>query len=271
MIKIMVIEDEQLLRKGLVLTTPWHDYGCEVIGEVGDGLEGAKLIGKLRPDIVITDIRMPGLDGIEMMRKVRETSDTEFILITGFSDFKYAKAAVDLGAQGFILKPIDDAELDAVLAKTVQAVGRKRKYDLALRGERSAESVGLPGKLAPGGGGKPNDRYLAEAIAYIEANVERNFSLKNIADHLHISESYLSKLFKNKTSYTFLEYCTNYRIKKAAELLADERNKVYEIADKVGYPDSRYFSTLFKKQIGLTPTEFRQYYVPEPAGTLREP
>lgn len=135
------------------------------------------MIGKLRPDIVITDIRMPGMDGIEMMRKVRETSDTEFILITGFSDFKYAKAAVDLGAQGFILKPIDDAELDAVLTKTVEAIGRKRKYDLALR-ERSAESVGLPGKLAPVGGAKPNDRYLTEAIAYIEANLERNFSLE---------------------------------------------------------------------------------------------
>ncbi|MFC4596694.1 response regulator transcription factor [Cohnella hongkongensis] len=264
MIKIIVIEDEHLLRKGLVMTTPWQDYGCEVIGEVGDGLEGVRLIDKLRPDIVITDIRMPGLDGIEMMRRSRETSDTEFILITGFSDFKYAKAAVDLGAQGFILKPIDDEELDAVLTKTVEAVCRKREYDLALR-ERSADHIGLHGKLAYGA--KPNDRYLSEAIAYIEANVERNFSLKNIADHLHISESYLSKLFKSKTSYTFLEYCTNYRIKKAAELLMDERNKVYEIADKVGYPDSRYFSTLFKKQIGLTPTEFRQYYLPEAEGT----
>jgi len=266
MIKIMVIEDELILRKGLVMTTPWQDYGCEVIGEVGDGVEGARLIGKLRPDIVITDIRMPGMDGIEMMRKVRETSDTEFILITGFSDFKYAKAAVDLGAQGFILKPIDDAELEAVLVKTVEAIGKKRKYDLALR-ERSAENLGLHEKLASVSGSKYNDRYLSEAVAYIEKNVERNFSLKNIADHLHISESYLSKLFKSKTSYTFLEYCTNYRIKKAAELLMDERNKVYEIADKVGYPDSRYFSTLFKKQIGLTPTEFRQQYVPESTGT----
>ncbi|WP_256756918.1 response regulator [Cohnella sp. WQ 127256] len=262
MIKVMVIEDERILRKGLVMTTPWQSYGCEIIGEVGDGIEGKRLIHKLQPDIVITDIRMPGMDGIEMMREVCETVDTEFILITGFSDFTYAKAAVDLGAQGFILKPIDDEEFEAVLLKTVEVVNKKKRYDFAIN-NHSSSVADFYEKFSSYVNTKSNDRYLTAAIDYINNNIEKSFSIKDIADYLHISESYLSKLFKNKTSFTFLEYCTNFRIKKAADLLIENNIKVYEVADKVGYQDSRYFSTLFKKGIGLTPTEFRNYYLQE--------
>ncbi|WP_270167297.1 response regulator transcription factor [Paenibacillus sp. SYP-B4298] len=262
MLKVMVIEDELTLRKGLVWTTPWDTFGCEVVGECADGREGAELIRKLQPDIVVTDIRMPGLTGIEMMQEVRTVVDTEFIFITGYSDFKYAKAAIDLGAQGFILKPIDDEELEAILLKAADAVRRKKRYDLAM----ATQASGIPelyGRLASYENGRPNDRYLQAAIDYINCHIERNFSLKDIADHLYISESYLSKLFKSKTSYTFLEYCTHHRLKKAADLLTDPAIKVYEVAERVGYPDSRYFSTLFKKWTGLTPTEFRSYYMQE--------
>jgi len=264
MIKVIVIEDERILRMGLVMTTNWGAYGCEVIGETEDGIEGYSMIRRLQPDIVITDIRMPGMNGIEMMKELKHAglSDTEFIIITGFSDFSYAKAAVDLGAQGFILKPIDDAEFDGVLAKTIEAVRRKKKYDQVMRNKptQMAEFYDRSPAFENASG---NDRYLKAAIDFIGEHINHNFTIKDIADHLHISESYLTKLFKNKTSFTFLEYCTNYRVKRAAELLTKKDVKVYEVAGKVGYQDSRYFSTIFKKWMGLTPTEFRSYYVQE--------
>lgn len=260
MIKVMVIEDEQVLRTGLVLTTPWESYNCEVIGEVGDGVEGVRLIRQLHPDIVITDIRMPGMDGIEMMKQLQGAVDAEYILITGYSDFHYAKSAIELGAQGFILKPIDDDEFDEVLTKTVGVVNKKRKFDRLLM-EQSSKTGQIYDQLQAGAERTVyNDRYLTAAIDYISKNIERNFSLKDIADELLISESYLSKLFKSKTSSTFLEYCTNFRLKRAAELLMDPFTKVYEVAALVGYPDSRYFSTLFKRTFGMTPTEFRKFY-----------
>lgn len=261
MIKVLVVEDERVLRTGLVLTTPWAAYDCEVIGEVGDGVEGARLIGKLQPDIVITDIRMPGMDGIEMMRQLQGAADPEYILITGYSDFQYAKSAIELGASGFILKPIDDEEFEEVLVKTVETVRKKRQYDRIMH-EHSSKTADFLSKFPlleePV---RYNDHYLTGAIDYMNRHIQTNFTLKDIADHLHISESYLSKLFKSKTSFTFLEYCTNYRIKRAAELLMEPSTKVYEVASLVGYPDSRYFSTLFKKWIGLTPTEFRKRYL----------
>lgn len=260
MIKVMVIEDEQVLRTGLVLTTPWDSYNCEVIGEAWDGVEGARLISQLRPDIVITDIRMPGMDGIEMMKQLSGTVDAEYILITGYSDFQYAKAAIELGAHGFILKPIDDDEFDEVLTKTVETVRKKRKYNKLLM-EQSAKAGPLLDQLQTSVERTMyNDHYLTAAIDYIGKNIERNFSLKDIADELKISESYLSKLFKSKTSSTFLEYCTHFRLKRAAELLMDPFTRVYEVAALVGYTDSRYFSTLFKRTFGMTPTEFRKFY-----------
>src|SRR5690554_2261051 len=102
MFRIVVIEDEDLLRKGLVITTPWDECECQVVGEATNGLEGLELIKKLKPDIVFTDIKMSGLDGLSMIRKAKEfVNDTEFIILSGYNEFDYARQAIKLGVKEY--------------------------------------------------------------------------------------------------------------------------------------------------------------------------
>ncbi len=100
MIGVVIVEDESYIRKGMVVTTPWEKFCCKVVGEAGDGQEGYDLIKKLDPDIVITDVNMPVMDGIEMIRKLENDSKAEYIIISGYSDFSYAQQAIKLGGQG---------------------------------------------------------------------------------------------------------------------------------------------------------------------------
>jgi Response regulator containing CheY-like receiver domain and AraC-type DNA-binding domain len=259
MLKVVVIEDEIMLRNGLLYTMPWEEWGCEVIGHADNGLSGLELIRRVRPDIAITDIKMPGLDGIEMIRRLGGEADCEFILITGHSEFEYAKSAVDLGVQGYILKPIDDEEFRRTVRKAAGKIMEKRQIGRVLT-EKPEAVVGQVEKyLQPDAAA--HNRFLDLAIQYIHDHFRENITLKDIADHLQISESYLTKIFRAKTSYSVVEYITQYRLKQAIELLMDAGVKIYEIAGNVGYQDSRYFSTLFKKEMGLTPSEFRNYYL----------
>ncbi len=259
MIKIVVVEDEVLVKKGLILTTDWQRYGCEVVGEASNGLEGIDVITKIKPDIVITDVRMPGLDGIKMIENVKGAGvKSEFIIISGYSEFEYARQAVKLGVRDFLVKPIDDEDLEHALQNTCKAVRDKQMINkIQNKMEDITDSRVMLFKeymINPETG---DDDYVARAVKHISLNYQRDITVKSVADSLFISESYLSRLFKMKVGQTFGDYLTYYRIKKACELLKDPNGKIYEIANIIGYKDQRYFSVIFKKLVGVTPKEFR--------------
>ena len=112
MLKVVVVEDEELVRRGIVLAVDWASVDCVVVGEASNGEEGLEVIRRYHPDLVITDIKMPKLDGIEMLRQLRaEGNDAYAIFLTAYSDFDYAQAAVRLGAVDYLLKPFQDGEL----------------------------------------------------------------------------------------------------------------------------------------------------------------
>ena len=123
MISVVVVEDEEYLRRELVLTTPWEKFGCTVIGEAADGVSGAELILRTKPDLVVTDIRMPGMDGIGMLKEVRRQGRDEgrpvAIIVSGHQEFEYARSALKLGVEDYLLKPIDDRELERVVRSAV--------------------------------------------------------------------------------------------------------------------------------------------------------
>jgi two-component system response regulator YesN len=254
-----VVEDEAIVRKGLVMTTPWENYNCTVIGEAENGLAGIDLICRLKPDLVFTDIRMSGVDGLVMIQRVKPIVDTEYVIISGYSEFEYAKTAMSLGVKEYLVKPIDDSELENVLTRIVTEIRNKEHLKNLEKGFQTIEENKLfffqEYFVSPAEG---SDNYTSAAIKYISDHFQQDISIKDVADYLHISESYLSRLFKNETNYTFVEYLTYFRLKKALELLPDKKTKIYEIAYLVGYNDPRYFSGLFKKYLGVTPREFRE-------------
>lgn len=118
MLKVVVVEDEELVRKGIVLTVDWAGAGCAVVGEAANGEEGLEVIRRYRPDLIVTDIRMPKLDGIEMLRRLREEGNrAHVVFLTAYSDFSYAQSALKLGAADYLLKPFHDGELEETIAR----------------------------------------------------------------------------------------------------------------------------------------------------------
>ena len=128
MIRCIIAEDEQILRRGLVLATDWKALGCEVIGEAADGVEALALIRHLKPDLVITDIRMPALDGLTLIQEAVSICDPEFIIMSGYNDFAYAKRAIHLGVTDYLCKPIDEDEFQLAIVNAGKKILQKKEH-----------------------------------------------------------------------------------------------------------------------------------------------
>ena len=244
MLKVLVVEDEEMIRKGIVLTVDWAALDCVVVGEASNGAQALEAVERYDPSLIITDLKMPVMDGLEMLRQLRERGNNAFVIIlTAYDSFTYAQSALRLGAVDFLLKPFHDGELE-------QAVTNLQRRMAAAR---QPEDDAIPG-LKKG----DKSKYVLQAMDYIGAHYgEQTISVSTIAQHLGLSESHLSHLFRKETDYTIMNYLTRYRIHKAMELLRDCRLKVYEIAERVGYRDITYFSSTFKKVVGMSPSEFQ--------------
>ena len=244
MLKVLVVEDEELIRKGIVLAVDWAALDCVVVGEASNGEEALEAVERLSPTLIITDLKMPRMDGIEMLRRLREQGSRVYVMIlTAYDSFAYAQSALRLGAVDFLLKPFHDGDLE----KAVLNLQKRMNME---DGTQSAPILGL----------KKGDKskYVLEAMDYIGAHYnDPGITVGSIAQSLGISEGHLSHTFKKETDYTLLNYLTRYRIHKSMELLRDCRMKVYEVAEQVGYKDITYFSTTFKKVVGVSPSEYQ--------------
>ena len=248
MLKVLVVDDEKLVRKGIVLGVDWLSLDCMVVAEASNGLEGLEAARKFNPDLIITDIKMPKMDGIEMLKHLREVNkDVRVIFLTAYSDFSYAQKAVKLSAADYLLKPFQDGELE-------EAVLRVKKQ---IEDERNQINSGIKDinmMLKKG----DKSKYVMEAAEYIAKHYnERDMSVDTIAESLGISAGHLSRIFKKETDYTIMSFITQYRIHMAMNLLSDCRYKVYEVAEMVGYRDITYFSSIFKKIVGVSPSEYQ--------------
>lgn len=254
--RLLIAEDEELFRRELVHTIPWEDFGFALIGAAEDGLCALRLIRERSPELVLCDIRMPGLDGIELLKRVADdepsVSPPLFIFLSGHADFSYAREALRYGAVDYLVKPVGDDELAAALGKARAALDSR---ELALGSELSAL---LPRLDAPGGPGARGDGPVEAACGIIAERLASDLSLESVASSVGLSGDHLSRLFKRATGLSFAEYLAAARIRRAAELLADPTIRIGDVADLSGYADQRYFSTVFRRLVGLTPSEYRR-------------
>ena len=243
MLKVLVVEDEELIRRGIVLAVDWAALDCVVVGEAANGEEALEAVERLGPTLIITDLKMPRMDGIELLRRLRESGNNVYVIIlTAYDSFEYAQSALRLGAVDFLLKPFHDGDLE-------RAVQRLQKR----MSSAAAQAEPIPG-LKKG----DKSRYVLEAMDYIGGHYnDPGISVASIAQHLGISEGHLSRTFKKETDYTLLNYLTRFRIQKAMALLREGRVKVYEAAEQVGYRDVTHFSATFKKVVGVSPSEYQ--------------
>ncbi|MBP5151555.1 MAG: response regulator [Lachnospiraceae bacterium] len=249
MIKVMIVDDEKYVRMGVKSETDWDLIGCEVVGEAANGKEALEKAETLRPDLVISDIRMPGMDGIEMTEKLTEKyPGIKVIFLSAFDEFEYARKAIRLGVSDYLLKPFKDGELEASIQRL-----------LHLHPNTPASVKELEEKLIPlKSPEEVSNRYVQTALLYIGDHYnDPEFSIGRLAESMGVSEGHISRLFKSELDVGINNYLTRFRIRKAMDYLKDVQVKVYEVAEKTGYQDIAYFSNTFKKLVGKSPSDYQ--------------
>lgn len=255
MIKVLIVEDEDFIRKGLIGTFDWISYECIIVGEAENGIEGLKKIEELRPEVVITDIKMPKMSGIDMIKKAREICDFETLILSSYNDFDYAKQAIDLRVVDYILKPIDDEYLKNSLIKVKKILDEKQLFNKLKGTIKDIKSISIidPENYTSNA---LKDKYTEKIIDYVLQNYNKKVNIDEFSDKYNISTSYLSRQFKQQTGHTFHEFLNKYRIQKSIELLDSGKYKVYEVSYMVGFSEYKHFSTVFKKYMKYSPIEF---------------
>jgi len=235
--KLLIVDDEWLITDSLRSLEEWGERNIEVVGTAASGVEALAWLDKTELDMVITDIRMPDMDGLELLRQIYQRSPhIDVIIISGYEEFAYAKTALSYQAKGYILKPIDTDELFA----TVDALSPNPN-------EQREE----PPKTY-------HETIVERAIAFVSANLGRPLSLKETADQVHLTSHYFGQVFKSVMGDTFVNHLTRMRMEKACELLKNTELKQYEVGFQIGYSDPKYFSKVFFQSYGVTPKEYRQ-------------
>lgn len=373
--KIFLVEDEYIVREGIKNKIDWEGLGLEFSGEASDGEVALEMITKIKPDIVMTDIKMPFMDGLTLSRHIKESlPETEIILLTGFADFEFAREGMKIGVSQYLTKPVKPEEITEALTSVVKKITEKEEKETKVRNQmlereerlkvyyatqnmptaetvldmneidikqldraRHLEFLKLGDKneakafvdeifgsieesatkslifrqyivmdayftvtdFVESIGGERNvieqpdsailsKNDIAPTVEYIykitktalelrdnkafnkyedivsktKAFVaihysDADMSLNTAAESVGFSPNHLSSVFSQQTGQTFIKYLTDYRLEKAKELLKCTAMRTHEIAASVGYEDSHYFSFIFKKNVGITPSQFR--------------
>ena len=245
MYRVILVDDEHLILEGLSKVVRWADFHCEVAGTARDGREGLALIRQLKPDMVISDIRMPNMDGLTMLAALRsEFPRMQLSVLTAYRDFDYAQQAINLGVCRYLLKPSKMDELHEAIRTMTARLGDRPETE-SPEPESTAEL------------GEAGSFIVRAALDYMREHCTEHISLANVADQVYVSQWHLSKLINRHTSQSFLELLSAMRIDRAKVLLADPSLRIHAIAEQVGYNDVAHFSKSFKKITGKTPVEYR--------------
>ena len=252
MYRVLLVDDEQIERMALAKKIDRY-YGDKVnIYHAVNGREAVDMCSEHKNDIIIMDISMPEMNGVMAAKYIRQIDDKcSIIFLTAYDDFEYARNAIKIRALDYLLKPCDINDLLAVMDMAIQKLDRECDFKgntKENKPERKRENVKNFDE-------QTTIKYLRE---YVENNYTFDISMQEVAEDMGYSDAYFSKLFKQYFNQNFTAYLTEYRIKKANELLTDTNNSIKDISRMVGYEDSNYFAKIFKRIVGEIPSKFRE-------------
>lgn len=200
-----------------------------------NGQEALDMIYRHHPDVMLLDVQMPVKTGLEIMKEANAAQVCpKTIILSGYESFEYVREALRQGAVDYLLKPCRSSE---ILEKLEAVVG---ECDGAKRNEASIGNA-----------------MVEQAIEYIRNHLPEDINLTMAAEKAGVSNAYLSTLFTQHMGCSFVDYLNRMRIQYACDYMHDSKMKIYEIAFKVGFKDEKYFSKVFKKITGKSPTEYR--------------
>lgn len=241
MLKVVIIDDEPIIVEGLTRLVPWGKYQCTVVASAYNGKEGLETIRREKPDILFSDIAMPGLDGLKMIAALKvEFPDMQICILTGYRDFDYCQQAIRLGVSRFLLKPSNMNELEEAVEAMSSVLLKKRPQQEELPEENAAGSF-----------------IVKNALQYMEEHYQEKISLSLVAEKTFVSQWHLSKLLNKQEGKNFSEILNQIRIAHARELLKNPVYRIADISEMVGFTDVAYFSRVFKKIQGISANEYR--------------
>ena len=273
MYKVLIVDDEPIICKGLKRSVRWKDFNCEVVATASNGLEGLEQMRTLHPDILISDISMNNMDGLAMVAAIRsEYPETEVCLLTGYRNFEYAQRAIKLGVTRFLLKPSKMDEIEEAITAMTQNLRNSGNtgtqvidgiWDMNVKEERYLYETFIAGTKEKAADNRVRSSeagsfVLKKALLYILENYTRKMSLSDVADQCYVSSWHLSKLLNQYTGRGFFEIINMIRLDRAKELLAGSSSRILDISEMVGFQDVAHFSRIFKTYIGCSPKEYRQ-------------
>lgn len=255
--RLLIADDEKNIRNGL-LSLPWNTIGIQKVYQAENGLEALKILEEKQIDIVISDIKMPGLSGLELAEFVQKNSlDTAVVLLTGFSEFEYAQKALRNGVLDYMLKPLRPKDILATVLKVKETLEKRRyKEKVVERYEETANSRDYQEQISWHFRGV-NEQAM-EILKDVAQNFSQGVSLNSLAEKYHYSVAYLSRMIKKETGFSFSEILNSIRLAQAAELLQKDCGKISMAGEMAGFSDQKYFSQVFKKAFGVSPGEFRK-------------
>lgn len=271
MYRVLLADDEQIERMALAKKIDRY-YGDKVeIYHAVNGREAVAMCGEQKNDIVIMDISMPEMNGVMAAKYIRKMDDQcSIIFLSAYDDFEYARNAIKVRALDYLLKPCDMNDLLAVMDTALQKLDKENAFNgNSISGKEQNKETEICGSNAnnvrenrPKRTDNVRNSDEQTTIKYLKEYVENNYiydiSMQEAAEEMGYSDAYFSKLFKQYFNQNFTAYLTEYRIKKAKELLSNTNHSIKDISRMVGYTDSNYFAKIFKRLVGEIPSKYRE-------------
>lgn len=249
MYDILLVEDDAAIYFILARYKLWENSAFRLAKRASNGKEALEILKTQEFDLIITDIRMPCIDGLELLKILRENANmTEVILASTYADFAYAREGIRLGALDYIEKPFSEIKLSEALERAKKILDKN-----VVKDTKSTKSWG--GNYLEE---YRKDAFVKQVLEFMEAHITDDYMLEQLAKEMNLTKDYIGKLFRSKTEHTLGECQTQMKVEYAKELLRTTNMKIYEISDKLGYSTVDYFSNIFKKHSGETPTQYRK-------------
>lgn len=230
----VIVDDDKWALTDIRSNIAFHQAGFRLVGEYLNAGDALAAIAAEPPDLVITDIRMGELSGLDLVEECRRRGiPSLFIVISGHSDFEYAQRALNDGVCHFMLKPVDAGE------------GLRMLYKV--RDKLSSRNVPEAS----------HHRAMDEIMGYMRKHYQERLALEDVADRFFMNKTYLSELFKKETGKSFVQFKNELRVERAKVLLRNTDELISNISQQCGFDDAGYFSTVFKLMTRLTPQQYR--------------
>lgn len=244
MFTVYLLDDEEWLLESLYEAIDWKKHDTSVVGKATSSIKALEEIQALDPDIVITDVQMPEMTGLELLTELgRRGCKSTFIILSGYAEFHYVQEALNNNAVGYCLKPFEEEKIINTLMKA-QKVCAEKKLMKSLKSDVKEETF--------------QNQTFRSICHYVKTNFTEDITLQQIADKYYLNPSYLSNLFKKELNINYSTFLAQLRIKYACKLLAETNMTVTQIANETGFTNYFYFARIFKKHKSMTPTQYRE-------------